>query len=70
MSNFSNLVRDRKYNIDTILNKEDNFVFEMMKRKDETNKSSILNRGCFVDEVRDTRIEKINEKINSMKNKT
>jgi hypothetical protein len=40
----------------------------MMKR-DEINKSSILNRGCFADDDRDTRIDKINEKINSMKNK-
>ncbi len=70
MSNFSNLVKERKYNIEPILNKEDNFIFEIIKRNDEANKSSILNKGCFVDEERDNRIDKINEKINSMKNKT
>ncbi len=71
MSIFSNLVQERKYNMDTILNKQENFIFEKIKRNDENNKSYILNCAFYDEEDRNYRIDKINEKIKSMKyNKT
>jgi hypothetical protein len=71
LSNISNLITEKKYDIKEVINPREesgNFVYNIIKLQDEDKKPKIFNKAFITDDaISIERINRVNEKVNSMK---